>query len=279
VGYEPFDMGNSGIKIWCSLPLMFLVGLLVKLDSPGPIFIRLKRMGQGGRPFTQLRFRTTVDGSYNVDRLTLFGYVLEKTGFSGLPHILSVLKGDMNVIGPIAFQLYFTEKHELENMPGFTTRHAVKPGLFSFAQRCALKEDTLRRTIRYDAFYIKNRNFWLDLRLTMRALWDARTRRLNRQWRQRVLPPAPAEIRTECTRVENLIAILNGRYNWFVKGMFITSIIAYLSCLVYAVVTFGFLRGVGLGLWLAPVTARLVAWLWPLIALTVPVVVMLVLST
>src|SRR6266404_3091212 len=275
------------IKSLSTLPLMFLIGLFVKLDSPGPVFTRFKRIGQGGHPFTQLKFRTTVDGSYSSRQFTEIGRVLERTGLAQLPFILNVLKGDINLIGPIAFQPWFTEKNGLEKIPYFTTRYAVKPGFFSFAEICGTKEDTPRRTIRYDVFYIKKRNFWLDLRLIKRTLWNAHAKGTKRQWLQRTLPPLPEEAKRMRARVKTLVKTISERYMWYRWGQIITFIIIYsvtfTVCWIYAIATFGFFLGVGLGLVLSfsitVLVASIAAWLWPLIALTViPVVEKLFLS-
>jgi hypothetical protein len=105
--------------------------------------------------------------------------------------------------------------------------------------------------------------------------WDARARETKRQWQQRVLPPMPEDARREYVRAENLATILNRRYRWFVMGMWITSIIAYIGWWIYAIATFGFFWGVGLGSLLTPVTAKLAAWLWPIALTVIPVVVVL----
>lgn len=250
------------IKFWSVLPLMFLIGLFVKLESPGPVFIRFKRLGQGGHHFTQLKFRT-VDNSSDPPHLTAVGCVLEKTGWVHLPFILNVLKGDMNLIGPLAFQPRFTEKNELEKIPGFTTRYSVRPGLFTFTQICATKEDTPRRTIRYDSFYIKKRNLWLDLRLMTRTLWDPRTKRTKRQWKQRTLPPLSKEAEETFTYMQTLVTTLNDCSSWYLKSGRITHRIAYIAifigCWIYAIGTFSFFWGVGLGLLLSHVIATIVA--------------------
>jgi lipopolysaccharide/colanic/teichoic acid biosynthesis glycosyltransferase len=242
------------IKFWSSLPFMFLIGLCVKVESSGPIFIRLRRIGQGGHSFTQLKFRT-VDISSDPPQLTMIGLVLERTGWVHLPFILNVLKGDMNLIGPLAFQAQFTEKNGLEKIPGFTTRYAVRPSLFTFTQICATKEDTPRRTIRYDMFYIRKRNLGLDLRLITRTFWDRSTRLTKRRWKQRVLPPLSKEAQEAFTSAQTLVKTLNIRSPWYLKGTMITSFIVYLvtfvGCWIYAIGTFSFFLGVGLALLLS----------------------------
>ena len=227
------------IRFWVQLPCMLLAGLLIKLYSPGPIFLRIQHIGQGGLPFTSLKFRT-LDYSSERPQLTVAGYLLEMSCLAiGPLYILNILKGDINVIGPIGFQRRFTEKYELEKLPNFAIRYAVKPGFISFAQICATKEDTPKRTIRYDAFYIKKRKFWLDLRLIIRTLWNVSMSPPKRQWKQRVLPPLSKDAERELTVSLTLIV----RFSRYLKGMKIIFRTAYfgsfLGCWIYAIETFG----------------------------------------
>jgi hypothetical protein len=223
-------------------------------------------MGQGGRPFIQLRFRSGLDNSIQPPQFTMVGLMLENTGLVRLPYFLNVLKGDINLIGPIAFQPSFTEKYELEKIPGFTARYSVRPGFFSFAQFCGTKEDTPKRTIKYDLFYLKKRNLWLDLRLITRTLWDHSTKGTNRQWNQGRLPPFSKEIKEALASTPTLLKMsktLNDCSRSYVNSVMtirlIVYLVTYIGCWIYAVLTFSFFVGIGSGLLLSHSIATVLA--------------------
>lgn len=157
-----------------TLPLMLLIALLVRLDSPGPALYRQERVGLGGVPFTLLKFR-----SMNMDaeargpawaqmrdpRVTRIGAFMRRTRIDELPQLLNVLRGEMSFIGPRPERPHFVEKLA-EAIPFYRERARVKPGMTGWAQvnypYGASIEDA-KAKLSYDLFYVNNRSPLLDL--------------------------------------------------------------------------------------------------------------------
>jgi exopolysaccharide biosynthesis polyprenyl glycosylphosphotransferase len=162
------------------VPLFVLIALALKLDSEGPIFFVQDRIGAGGRRFKLFKFRTMrpAQGATsewardNGDRITRVGEFLRKYRLDELPQLISILRGEMNLIGPrphpVSNQNLFTE-----HIPFYSLRSVVRPGLTGWAQVCqgyanGLEEETEK--MRYDLYYIKHMSAWLDLRILVRTV-------------------------------------------------------------------------------------------------------------
>jgi lipopolysaccharide/colanic/teichoic acid biosynthesis glycosyltransferase len=158
-----------------TLPLMAIVALAIKCDSPGPILYRQERVGLGGRRFMLLKFRSMAqnaeaDGQpvWAVERdvrVTPVGRIIRSLRIDELPQLLSVLRGDMSMVGPRPERPYFVEKLT-DAIPLFAQRQKVKPGITGGAQinypYGASIEDA-RKKLAYDLYYIENRRLSLDL--------------------------------------------------------------------------------------------------------------------
>ncbi len=156
-------------------PLMAITALLIKLDSPGPVFYRQLRTGAFGRPFTLLKFRSmradaetggTPRWAQKQDpRVTRVGHFIRQTRIDELPQLLNVLRGDMSVVGPRPERPHFV-RELAQAIETYTIRERVKPGITGWAQinypYGASVEDA-REKLAYDLYYIKNRGFFLDL--------------------------------------------------------------------------------------------------------------------
>ncbi len=165
------------------LPLLLAIALAVKLDGPGPVFFRARRIGAGGRSFAMLKFRKMVDGAAGVPlttasdlRFTATGKVLAKTKFDELPQLWNVLKGDMSFVGPRPEDSQFVAL-----FPGeYEEIHSVPPGITGLSQLAFAKEsDLLDRddTLEYyverllpakvaiDSFYARHRSFVGDIKI------------------------------------------------------------------------------------------------------------------
>lgn len=168
------DLVFSGFLFVVTLPVMVVSGLIIKLESPGPIFYKQERVGQGGVTFEVIKFRSmcqdaekngAVWAQKNDSRVTRFGGFMRKMRIDELPQLWNVLKGDMSLVGPRPERQVFVD--ELANdIPYYDVRHGVKPGVTGWAQVCypygASKEDSLRK-LEYDLYYIKNISITLDL--------------------------------------------------------------------------------------------------------------------
>ncbi|MEQ1805927.1 MAG: TIGR03013 family XrtA/PEP-CTERM system glycosyltransferase [Burkholderiaceae bacterium] len=170
-----FDTLCSGALLVITSPVMLLTVLAIKLDSPGPIIYRQERVGKGGQLFWCLKFRSMRsdaerDGvarwaAKNDSRVTRVGAFIRKTRIDELPQLLSVLKGEMSLVGPRPERPSFVAQLK-EQIPFYDVRHSVKPGVTGWAQvrysYGASLEDA-RRKHQFDLYYVKNNSLFLDL--------------------------------------------------------------------------------------------------------------------
>lgn len=168
------DIATSLALLVLTLPLMLLVALLVRLDSPGPVLYRQERVGLGGHPFTLLKFRSMradaeargpTWAKQRDPRVTRVGSFMRRTRIDELPQLLNILSGQMSFIGPRPERPHFVEQLA-EVIPFYRERARVKPGLTGWAQvnfpYGASVEDA-RGKLSYDLYYAKHRSILLDL--------------------------------------------------------------------------------------------------------------------
>jgi lipopolysaccharide/colanic/teichoic acid biosynthesis glycosyltransferase len=154
------------------LPSLAILALLVKAASPGPVFVREERIGRNGIPFTIRRLRTTNAGG--DARMSRFGRWLERSGFSGLPLIWNILRGEMTFVGPEPDRPEFSDRLN-QAVPFNFQRTAVKPGVTGWAQVHDLGDDPMHdalRRLEYDLYYIKNLSPSIDVFVLLRSLRD-----------------------------------------------------------------------------------------------------------
>lgn len=156
------------------LPIMLITGLIIKLESDGPMFFTQERVGQGNKTFTVYKLRSMCkdsekDGAQfaqtNDARITRVGHFIRKTRIDEVPQFINVLKGDMSLIGPRPEQRIFVDEFE-KTIPFYAYRHVVKPGITGWAQVVqgyAADADDTQVKIEHDFYYIKNFSIWLDL--------------------------------------------------------------------------------------------------------------------
>jgi exopolysaccharide biosynthesis polyprenyl glycosylphosphotransferase len=176
-----FDFFAAIALLIISLPLWPLIALIIKLESPGPVFYKQIRTGQGGKSFKVIKFRSMIkdaekDGpkmaQKNDPRVTKFGRFLRKSRFDELPQLWNVIKGEMSFIGPRAERPEFHEELK-RHIPFYQERYLIKPGLSGWAQikygYSSSIEDNFEK-IQYDLFYIKNRSFFFDLGIILKTI-------------------------------------------------------------------------------------------------------------
>jgi sugar transferase (PEP-CTERM system associated) len=172
------SLGVAAAGLILTLPLMVLVALATKLDSRGPVFFIDERAGRGGRPFRLIKFRTMREQTseadeYSVwsrddrDRVTRVGRWIRTFRLDELPQFWNILTGDMDLVGPRP-EILRNVKTMTEQIPYYSLRHVVRPGLTGWAQvryGYSVSLEQVTEKMRYDLFYIKHMSLWLDLRI------------------------------------------------------------------------------------------------------------------
>jgi exopolysaccharide biosynthesis polyprenyl glycosylphosphotransferase len=168
-------------------PLLLLLALAIRLDSPGPVFYRQGRVGRDRRVFQILKFRSMHVGAERDTgpvwalsgdpRRTCMGTFLRTWSLDELPQLLNVLRGDMSLVGPRPERPYFVDRFE-ELVPGYFDRHRVKSGITGWAQVNGLRGSVpIEVRTRYDLYYVANWSLLLDLRIlvmTLRSIFAQR---------------------------------------------------------------------------------------------------------
>ena len=178
-----FDICFSTIVLLLSAPLMALIGVLVKITSPGPILFAQERVGLNGQPFKMYKFRTMQTGSVTESdtrwtaegdpRRTTLGTLLRKTSLDELPQFFNVLKGDMSVVGPRPERPHFVHQF-LEEVGRYNHRHCLRVGITGWAQVNGWRGDTsIEKRIEYDLYYLQNWTFSFDLRIIVMTVFSA----------------------------------------------------------------------------------------------------------
>lgn len=156
-------------------PVMFLLSVLIKLTSPGPIWYKQERMGLDGVTFQTYKFRSmrldaeketgAVWASDNDERRTPIGAIMRKTSLDELPQLFNVLKGDMSLVGPRPERPVFIKDFK-KKIPNYMLRHKVKAGITGWAQINGWRGNTsLEKRIEFDLFYIEHWSPWLDIKI------------------------------------------------------------------------------------------------------------------
>lgn len=189
------DVIGATVGLVILSPLLFLIGLAIRLESAGPALFKQTRLGRGGRPFVFYKFRTMVDGndptihrqyvarlisgdtdelrgdtgSFKLEcdaRVTRFGRILRRTSIDELPQLLNVLRGDMSMVGPrppLPYEAELYSSHALRRLectPGIT-------GLWQVSGRC---QTTFDEMVELDIAYMETWSVWLDLGILLRTV-------------------------------------------------------------------------------------------------------------
>lgn len=169
------DLVLAALSLAITFPVFVIAAIVIRLDSPGPVFLRQQRVGRGGRVFTLLKFRSMradaeaetgpVWAKEHDDRVTRAGRLLRKLRIDEIPQAINVLQGAMSFVGPRPERPFFVEELKRE-IPFYEERLAVKPGITGWAQinypYGSSKRDALEK-LQFDLYYIKNVSILLDL--------------------------------------------------------------------------------------------------------------------
>lgn len=173
------DLIGASIGLVLLSPFMLLMALLIKLDSPGPVFYYQERMGLDGRPFQMFKFRSMrqdaeEDGpgwtTKDDPRRTRIGALLRSKNIDELPQLINVLLGDMSLVGPRPERPIYVEKFR-NSIPRYMERHREKAGMTGWAQVNGLRGDTsIAERTKYDLWYVENWSLWLDIKIIVRTI-------------------------------------------------------------------------------------------------------------
>jgi lipopolysaccharide/colanic/teichoic acid biosynthesis glycosyltransferase len=180
------DFSTAAVASLLFLPVLAVVGLAIKLDSPGPILFRQRRVGAGGKAFRVIKFRTMshngtsaapheIDQAITIEndpRITRVGRFLRRTRIDELPQMFNVLAGTMSWIGPRPEAEVLSRWYEAE-LPFYHYRHVVKPGITGWAQVNQGHVATMHQVhgkLQYDFYYIKYFSLWLDVLIVFRTI-------------------------------------------------------------------------------------------------------------
>jgi lipopolysaccharide/colanic/teichoic acid biosynthesis glycosyltransferase len=187
VGKRLLDIGLSGVGLLVSSPLWAVLSLLIWLEDHGPVFFGQERVGEGGRVFRVLKFRSMIvdaeakvgalQASEHDPRVTRIGRIMRATAMDELPQLWNIFRGDMSFVGPRALRPGEIEADSdgahvaMEDIPGYEARTSVRPGLTGIAQIYAPRDIARRHKFRYDAVYVRKQSFAMDVRLILLSFW------------------------------------------------------------------------------------------------------------
>ena len=182
-----FDLISTFSTMPVLLPVIGLIAAAIKLDSPGPAFYRQKRVGENGRIFEMVKFRTMVENAdalrhqvetvndegqlihkqRNDPRVTRVGKILRRTSMDELPQLFNVLKGEMTLVGPRPEMPYLVEKYDLWQRKRF----AVPQGMTGWWQIQGRSDRPMHLNTEDDLYYVQHYSLWLDLKILVKTVW------------------------------------------------------------------------------------------------------------
>ncbi|WP_066055774.1 exopolysaccharide biosynthesis polyprenyl glycosylphosphotransferase [Robertmurraya korlensis] len=172
------DLISAIVGLVFAAPIIVIFGILIKLETPGPIFFVQERVGHKGKIFNVIKLRSMgIDAekngaqwaSKNDPRVTKIGAFIRKTRIDELPQFINVIKGEMSLIGPRPERPIFTEQFNRE-IPGFEDRLQVKPGLTGWAQVNGGYDISPKEKLELDRYYIKNMRGSLDVVIVLKTV-------------------------------------------------------------------------------------------------------------
>ncbi|SDC08202.1 MULTISPECIES: sugar transferase [unclassified Candidatus Frackibacter] len=173
------DIVSSIIGLILTLPIMIMTAIAIKLESPGPVIFKQKRVGLNGKKFTIYKFRSMVANAEaetgpvwaqkNDMRVTEVGKFIRKTRIDELPQFVNILKGEMSLVGPRPERAVFIEEFS-KDYPHFEDRLLVKPGVTGLAQVTGGYELTPHQKARLDLLYIRRQGLWLDIKVLLQTV-------------------------------------------------------------------------------------------------------------
>jgi exopolysaccharide biosynthesis polyprenyl glycosylphosphotransferase len=175
------DIVGSFVGLLLSAPIVLIAAIMIKRDSPGPVFYAQERCGEHGRIFKLYKLRTMrIDAEHQTGpvftkaddtRRTRIGAVLRRYNIDEFPQFWNVFKGDMSLVGPRPERLHFVEQFKTD-VSGYMWRHKSLPGLTGWAQVKGLRGDTsISERIKYDLYYLENWSLSFDFKILAKTLF------------------------------------------------------------------------------------------------------------
>jgi exopolysaccharide biosynthesis polyprenyl glycosylphosphotransferase len=181
-----FDLIVTSVLMIPALPLMGLIAIAIKLDDPGPALFRQERIGEGGKIFEMMKFRTMIIGAEKMQeamaeinedgilihkrpddpRITRLGHFLRRTSLDELPQFFNILKGDMSLVGPRPEMPWLVDKYDLWQRKRFE----VPQGLTGWWQVNGRSDRVMHLHTDEDLFYIRNYSLALDIQIVLRTI-------------------------------------------------------------------------------------------------------------
>jgi Undecaprenyl-phosphate glucose phosphotransferase len=187
-----FDKIFSAIALVLLFPILLAIAILIKLDSPGPVFYCPIRIGKGGKAFKVFKFRSmrendtpsggTLSTQKDDPRVTKLGKILRKYSLDELPQFINVFLGDMSVVGPRPHRRYLNQQLQ-ETVYKYMIRHYIKPGITGWAQVNGWRgptdtdEQKRQRTL-HDLWYMENWSFGLDVKIIILTIFSRKTHKI-----------------------------------------------------------------------------------------------------
>jgi lipopolysaccharide/colanic/teichoic acid biosynthesis glycosyltransferase len=169
-----FDIVAATIGLFLFSPIFLFVSIAIKTESRGPILFRQERYGSNGERILVFNFRSDVitRGARNGSHVTRVGRVLRRTGIDGIPQLINVLCGQMSIVGPRPY-LTAPDKMIFQQIPVRLWQYKVAPGLTGWAQANGCwTEKEIKRRIGYDAYYIANWSWLLDMKIMLMTIFS-----------------------------------------------------------------------------------------------------------
>jgi len=174
--------------------LIPVIALLIRLDSPGPVFFVQRRVGRWGRSFRCFKFRTMVVNEYanieqaheNDSRITRVGRFLRKSNLDEFPQFINVLLGHMSIVGPRPHMHADCDRFS-RVISNYKFRNLVRPGITGLAQIKGYRGPTkdfasIFHRYQFDSFYVRNASFWLDMRIIRKTAAQTLRQLFSRLW-------------------------------------------------------------------------------------------------
>lgn len=167
-------------------PIMLFTAVLIKTESPGPVFFRQERTGWDGESFKIWKFRSMrqhkeKDGMVKQatredPRITRIGRFIRRTSIDELPQLFNVLAGQMSLVGPRPHALQHNEEYS-KQIVAYLARHRIKPGITGLAQIRGFRGETkeleqMEKRVKYDLEYINSWSLWLDISILVRTAFS-----------------------------------------------------------------------------------------------------------